>query len=76
MRGEISTLYEEIFRKKIAALDGKNNYSVVKRPTQERLAQVRNEIEYSFSKGKINEKHYDLLTKAISNLDDKENASQ
>ena len=29
LRGEISTLYEEIFRKKIAALDGKNNYYLV-----------------------------------------------
>ena len=28
LEGEISTLYEEIFRKKIAALDSNNNYSV------------------------------------------------
>lgn len=33
---------------------------------------VDDEVEYAFSKGMINEKHYDLLTKAISNLDSKE----
>ncbi len=72
LEGEISTLYEEIFRKKIAALDSNNNYSVVKKPMQEQLAQIRNEVEYAFSMGKINEKHYDLLIKIIANLDSKE----
>jgi YVTN family beta-propeller protein len=73
LRGEISTLYEETFRKKIAALDSNNNnYSVVKKPIQQQLAQIRDEVELAFSKGKINEKHYDLLNKAISKLDSKE----
>ena len=72
LEGEISTLYEEIFRKKIAALDSNNNYSVVKKPMQEQLAQIRNEVEYAFSMGKINEKHYDLLIKIIANLDSNE----
>jgi len=76
LKGEISTLYEEIFRKKIAALDGRNNYSDVRKPIQEQLAQTKNEIKYAFSKGKINEKHYDLLNEDISNLDGKENAPQ
>ena len=40
---------------------------------QEQLAQIRNEVEYAFSMGKINEKHYDLLIKIIANLDSKEN---
>jgi hypothetical protein len=40
------------------------------------LAQIKDEIEYAYSKGKVTEKHYDLLNKAISNLDKKENASQ
>lgn len=72
LKGEVSILYVEIYRKKIAALDGKNNNSVVRKPIQEhQLSQIRNEIEYAFSKGKIDEKHYDLLTKAISNLDGK-----
>jgi hypothetical protein len=70
LRDEISILYEEIFRKKIATLDN-NNYSVVKKPIQERLAQIRNEVEYAYSEGKINEKHYELLSKAISNLESK-----
>jgi YVTN family beta-propeller protein len=73
LRAEISTLYEEIFRKKIAALDSSNNnYSIVKKPIQEQLTQVRSEVELAFSKGKIIEKHYDLLNKAISKLDGKE----
>jgi YVTN family beta-propeller protein len=71
LRDEISTLYEEIFRKKIAALDNGNKYSVVKKPVQEQLGQMRDEVELAFSKGKINEKHFDLLTKAISNLSSK-----
>jgi hypothetical protein len=47
----------------------------VKKPIQEQLAQIRNEIELAFSKGKINEKHYDLLNKVISKLDIKESNS-
>ena len=35
LRDEVSTLHEEIFRKKIAALDNGNKYSVVKKPVQE-----------------------------------------
>lgn len=72
LRNEISTLYEEIFRKKIAALDNKNGGSLVKKPIQQQLAQIRNEIKYAFSKGKINEKHYALLNKDISKLDSKQ----
>jgi hypothetical protein len=72
LRAEISILYEEIFRKKMAALDSTNNYSVVKKPIQDQLAQIRNEIKYSFSKGKLNEKHYALLNEDISKLDSKE----
>jgi hypothetical protein len=36
------------------------------------LAQIRNEVELAFSKGKINEKHYALLNADISKLDGKE----
>ena len=43
---------------------------------QEQLAQIRYEIKYAFSKGKLNEKHYVLLSEDISKLDAKEgNAS-
>ena len=74
LRGEISELYEEIFRKKIAAIDNSSNSNnpVDKKPFQEQLAQVRSEVELAFSKGKINEKHYDLLKNAIPKLDGKE----
>jgi hypothetical protein len=72
LRAEISTVYEEIFRKKIAALDGKNSYSVVKKPIEQQLSQLRDEVELAFSKGKITDKHFDLLSKAISKLDGKE----
>jgi YVTN family beta-propeller protein len=68
LRGEISTLYEEIFSKKINLLNN-DNASATRKARQEQLAQIKNEVEYAYSKGKINEKHYDLLTKAISNLD-------
>ena len=72
LRGEISTLYEEIFRKKIVASDKDNSGSVINKPKQEQVAQIKDEVELAFSKGKINEKHYDLLIKAISNVERKE----
>jgi YVTN family beta-propeller protein len=74
LSGKISTLYEEIFRKKIAAIDNSSNSNnpVAKKTIQEQLTQVRSEVELAFSKGKINDKHYDLLDKAISKLDGKE----
>ena len=71
LRNEISTLYEKIFRKRIND-SSNNNSSAIKRHTQEQLAQLRNDVEYAYSEGKINEKHYDLLNKAILKLDGKE----
>jgi YVTN family beta-propeller protein len=73
LRNEISILYEEILRKRINALNKSNPSN--RKTTQEQLAQIRNEVEYAYSKGKINEKHYDLLNKNISNLDGKDNES-
>jgi DNA-binding beta-propeller fold protein YncE len=75
LKNEISTLYERIFRKRINDSVNNNGYSAIKKPRQEQLVEIRNDIEYAYSEGKINEKHYDLLTKAISNLDSKETAS-
>jgi hypothetical protein len=68
LKNEISILYEEIFRKRIDDALSKNH------PTtrEQQLAQIRNDVEYAYSKEKINEKHYDLLNKAISNLDTQE----
>jgi YVTN family beta-propeller protein len=70
LKNEISILYEEIFRKKIGLLD--NNNPSNNKATQKQLSQIRNEVENAYSKGKISEKHYDLLNKAISNLESKE----
>lgn len=65
-----SILYEKIFRKRID--DAVNNKSAIKKPRQEQLDQIRNEVEAAYSEGKIIEKHYNLLNKAISNRDGKE----
>jgi YVTN family beta-propeller protein len=72
LRNEISILYEKIFRKKIDDALNNNNDPTNKKTIHEQLAQIKNEVEYAYSEGKINEKHYDLLTKAILNLDSKE----
>jgi YVTN family beta-propeller protein len=73
LRNEISILYEKIFRKKIGdSLNNSNSSSATKKLRQEQLTQIRNEVENAYSEGKINEKHYDLLNKAISNLESKE----
>jgi hypothetical protein len=69
LRNEISILYEEIFRKKIDLLDSNPSNN---KATQEQLSQIRNEAENAYSRGKISEKHYDLLNKAISSLESKE----
>jgi hypothetical protein len=68
LRAETSTLYEDIFRKRIDSLNGTSSS---KRPSEEQLARIRNEVEYAFSKGKINEKHYDNLKNEISLCYDK-----
>jgi hypothetical protein len=36
------------------------------------VAQIKNEIKYACSKGKLNDKHYALLNEDISKLDGKE----
>jgi YVTN family beta-propeller protein len=72
---EISILYEEIFRRKIDSLDN-NNKTSNNKTTREQLDKIRNEVEYAYSKGKINDKHYDLLNKAISKLESKEGGGQ
>lgn len=51
LKEEISTLYEEIFRNKIASLND-NRYSPIKKPTQDKVAQIRNEVEHCIFKRK------------------------
>jgi YVTN family beta-propeller protein len=64
LRNEISILYKEILRKRIDALNNSNDLAN-KKTTDEKLAQIRDEIEYAYSEGKINDTHYTLLNKAI-----------
>lgn len=69
LKNEISIRYDKIFRKRIGDL----LVDVSKKETtEEQLKKIKTDLEYTYSEGKINEKHYDLLTKAISNLDGKE----
>jgi hypothetical protein len=64
LKNETSVHYEKIFRRRIDdALNNSNNYSSKKIMTGEQLAQLRKEIKYAYSEGKINDKHYDLLNK-------------
>ena len=64
LKNEMSVHYEKIFRRRIDdALNNSNNYTSKKIMTGEQLAQLRKEIKYVYSEGKINDKHYDLLNK-------------
>jgi len=71
LKNETSILYEKIFRKRINHL--LDNNTSEKGTTQEQLNKIKTDLEYAYSEGKINDKHYDLLNRAISNLDSKEN---
>jgi hypothetical protein len=68
LKNEISILYDKIFRKRINDL----LHNASKETTEEQLNKIKTDLEYAYSEGKINEKHYDLLSKAISNLETKE----
>jgi YVTN family beta-propeller protein len=72
LKNEISVLYEKIFRKRLNdTLKNNDNNPANKKATQEQLAQIRSDVKYAYSEGKINEKHYDLLNEDISNLGSK-----
>lgn len=70
LRGKISGLYKEVFRKRID--DAVNKTRADKKALQEQLAPIKNEVQLAYSDGKINDEHYDLLNKAISNLDNEQ----
>ena len=57
---ELSTLYEEVFAKKIVSLEPVDKNIKVK------LKELENAISNSYSKGKLNELHYGLLKDKIS----------
>lgn len=63
MKDEISILYEKIFRNRIVSLENGNPSN--KKSAQEQLTQLRNEVKQAYSEGKINDKHYELLSKDI-----------
>jgi YVTN family beta-propeller protein len=67
LKNETSILYEKIFRNRINDSLNNNNPSN-KKTTEEQLAQIRNELEYAYSEGKLNEKHYTNLVNNISML--------
>ncbi|HEY6885020.1 MAG TPA: YncE family protein, partial [Nitrososphaeraceae archaeon] len=70
LKNEISTLYEEIFRKRIDSLEPLGIEA------KEKLKQIRNNIEDKYSKGKLVELHYKLLNKRIEEHDDKPKKSE
>ncbi len=72
LKNETSVLYQKIFRKRIDdAVNNSNNGSSSKGITEEQLAQIRNDVKYAYSEGKINQKHYDLLNEDVLELDNK-----
>ena len=59
LKNEISTLYEEIYKKKIGLLNGKDTNGAL-------LDKIKDEINDSYAKGKISEQHYKLLNEKLS----------
>jgi YVTN family beta-propeller protein len=72
LRNEMSVLYEKIFRKRIDDAVNSSKDSSKKKIVGEQLAQIRNDVKSAYSEGKINEKHYDLLSKDILELNGKD----
>jgi YVTN family beta-propeller protein len=70
LKDEISILYEKIFRNRIVSLGNDNPSN--KKSAQEQLTQLRNEVKQAYSEGKINDKHYELLSRDILDLESKE----
>jgi len=61
LKNEISLLYEKIFKKRIDSLNGKITNDDIKS-----LTEIKDAIEDVYTKGKLNELHYNLLNKKIS----------
>jgi uncharacterized membrane protein len=59
LNSTISILYEEIYKKNIDSLNGKNNNKIL-------LDTVKENIKDAYAKGKISEQHYKLLNEKIS----------
>jgi YVTN family beta-propeller protein len=66
LKNEISLLYQEIFKKRIDSLHGKNtNDDNITRS----LIEIKEDLEDFYAKGKLNELHYDVLNKKISDYE-------
>jgi YVTN family beta-propeller protein len=59
LNNKVSVLYEEIYKKKIDLLNGKDANGAL-------LDKVKDEINDSYAKGKISEQHYKLLNEKLS----------
>ncbi len=61
LNNKISVLYEEIYKKKIDLLNGKDTSGAL-------LDKIKDEINDSYAKGKISEQHYKLLNEKLSDI--------
>jgi YVTN family beta-propeller protein len=59
LKNKISILYEEIYRKRIDSINGKNSNGIS-------LDKIKDDVKEAYAKGNINEQHYDLLNEKIS----------
>jgi YVTN family beta-propeller protein len=69
LKSEISLLYDKIFRKK---LESRISTSDIK-TTKEYLNEMKHRIEITYSEGKINELHYNILNKIVQEQLDEAN---
>ena len=59
LNNKVSVLYEEIYKKKIDSLNGKDTKGAL-------LDNIKDDINDSYAKGKISEQHYKLLNEKLS----------
>jgi YVTN family beta-propeller protein len=64
LKNEISMMYQEIYSKKISLLNREFNSSVL-------LDKIKNDIADAYAQGKISDQHYNLLSKKISDHENK-----
>ena len=57
---EISSSYEEIYRKRLSIINPSD------KGAKEKIKELQDDILYAFSKGKINETHYNILKEKIA----------
>lgn len=62
IKSELSVCYREIFKNKIELLNEASDKDRI-----ETSGNIMNQLEDAFANGKINESHYNLLTKRLSN---------